>query len=371
MKKRISALLILFCIIFSFCSFASVSVDYTYSESVTSGTIRYVSQISTSDVFYPDYWGKFAGYAHNECGTASISMALSAIGIDKTPEDLGNYWISKGYTWGVPFSTVLSDVPQAQGGETYDFEMAFKRYIDGGGAYSPVIIYFTAATNPNRTGNRHFVVVTEKNEDGSYNAVNPSDKDMLNLRIDKNSYGTLSLKVFGKKGTTQGDVTEYEFRSAQYYNPNFVAPETKPEIKEDTATNEETPKEETLKEETKKVPAISRPDLVFPIGKEASDATALPSNVPELRFLDTGDDTYTLHIRKATSEGKDAPFNDSEETLTILTFTIGDGFTVRNQDGTISVFLKDGLSLGYLYRFYVKCPNGTGSTLSAYGIAAY
>ncbi len=350
MKKRISALLVLFCFIFSFCSFANTPVypDYTYSENVTPGTIRYVSQIRSSDVFYPEYWGRFAGYAYNECGTASISMALSAIGIDKTPEDLGNYWISKGYTWGVPFSTVLSDVPLAEGGETYNFEMAFNRYMEGNGAYSPVIIYFTAATNPNRTGNRHFVVVNEKNEDGSYNAVNPSDKSTLNLRIDKTQGGSLFVKVFGKKGTTQGYITEFDFRSAQYYNPNFVAPT-----------------------EEKKEEVIPCPDLVFPIATDVKEATHLPSNVPEIRFLDTGDDTYTLYVRKATAEGKDAEFDASEESLSVLTFTIGDGFTARNQDGTISVFLKDGLSLGYLYRFYVKCPKGTGSILSTYGIAEY
>ncbi len=351
MKKRILGLLLLFSFIFSFSAFAScpILIDYSYSETVTPGTLRYVSQIRSSDTFYPAYWGRFAPWAYNECGTASISMALSAIGIDATPEDLGNYWISKGYTWGVPFSTVLSDVPNAQGGETYNFEMAFKRYMEGGGAYSPVVIYFTAATNPNRTGNRHFVVVTEKNEDGSYNAVNPSDKNILNLRIDKAQGGSLFLKVFGKKGTTQGYVSEFDFRSAQYYNPNFVAPE-KEEIKEEV---------------------IPCPDLVFPMATDIKEATHLPSNVPEIRFLDTGDDTYTLYVRKAVEEGKDAEFDSSEETLTVLTFTIGDGFTARNQDGTISVFLKDGLSLGYLYRFYVKCPKGTGSTLSTYGIAEY
>ncbi len=352
MKKRFFAFLVLFCFILSFYSYAITPVypDYTYSETVTPGTIRYVSQIRSSDVFYPEYWGRFAGYAYNECGTASISMALSAIGIDKTPEDLGNYWISKGYTWGVPFSTVLSDVPLAQGGETYDFEMAFKRYMEGGGYYSPVIIYFTAATNPNRTGNRHFVVVNEKNEDGSYNAVNPSDKSILNLRIDKTQGGSLFVKVFGKKGTTQGYITEFDFRSAQYYNPNFVPP---------------------VKEEEAKEEVIPCPDLAFPMATDVTEATSLPSDVPEIRFLDTGDDTYTLYVRKAASEGKEAEFDNAEETLTVLTFTIGDGFTARNQDGTISVFLKDGLSLGYLYRFYVMCPKGTGSTLSAYGYAEY
>ncbi|MDO5478310.1 MAG: hypothetical protein Q4G23_04010, partial [Clostridia bacterium] len=225
MKKRLLCLVSAIILILSIGINANVSVNYSYSETVTPGTIRYVSQIRSSDVYYQDYWGRFSPWAHNECGTASVSMALSAIGVAKTPLELGEYWISRGYTWGKPFSTVLNDVPGASGGETYDFFGSFERYANGDGSYSPVIIYFTAATNPNRTGNRHFVVVTEKNEDGSFNAVNPSDKATLNLKIEKTEGGSLFVTVYGRKGTTSGYISEQDFRSAQYRNTALIKPE--------------------------------------------------------------------------------------------------------------------------------------------------
>ncbi len=350
MKKRLFCLISAFILIFTAYSSAiePLTVDYNYSAEVTPGVIRYVSQIRSSSTYQQDYWGRFSPWAHNECGTASVSMALSAIGINKTPLDLGNYWISKGYTWGVPFSTVLNDVPLASGGETYDFFGAFNRYIEGDGSYSPVIIYFTAATNPNRTGNRHFVVVFEQKEDGSFNAVNPSNNNLLNLRIEKTSGGSLYVTVYGHKGTTSGYISEYDFRSAQYYNPNFVP----------------APKEEPVEEV---LPEIITPEFMFPASLLPECPTIIASDLSEIRFTDTGCDTYTLYYRRAALPGAAAEFNDDYSAA--LTFTVGDGLIARNDDGTISVFIPEGLEKGFLYRFFVADANGVSSLLSTYGIA--
>ena len=363
MKKRLFCFITAFIFIFSLSSFAiePVTPDYSFSTEVTSGTIRYVSQIRSSDKFYQDYWGRFSAWAHNECGTASVSMALSAIGINKTPLDLGNYWISKGYTWGVPFSTVLNDVPLASGGETYDFFGAFDRYINGDGSYSPVVIYFTAATNPNRTGNRHFVVVYEKNEDGSFNAANPSNNDILNLKIEKTQGGSLYVTVYGHKGTTSGYISEYDFRSAQYHNPNFVPP-----VKDEVTVAEEAVTEEVIAEEEPEA-KIATPEFLFPSSTTADSPTAIASDLCEIRFKDSGSDTYTLYYRRAVAPGTKAEFDDTN--LKTLTLTIGEGLIARNDDGTISIFIPEGLDQGFLYRFFVTDQSGVSSLLSTYGIA--
>ena len=352
-------------------------MDYNYSETVTPGVVRYVSQIRSSDVYYQNYWGRFSPWAHNECGTAAVSMALSAIGINKTPLDLGNYWISKGYTWGNPFSTVLNDVPEATGGETYDFFASFDRYINGDGSYSPVIIYFTAATNPNRTGNRHFVLVTEKKEDGSFNAVNPSNKSMLNLKIEKTSGGSLYVTVYGHKGTTSGYISEYDFRSAQYHNPSFVKPAEKevPTEEAGTTPEETAPQSENPEDATKVAEAelpeendtVVTPEFLFPASIYPSAPTALSYDFCEIRFKDTGCDTYTLSFRRATVPGADAPFND--EHAKAITATVGEGLIARNNDGTMSLFIPDGLEQGYLYRFFISDANGVSCTLITYGLA--
>ena len=387
MKKRLLCLISAVILILSVSVNAAVLVDYNYSESVTPGTVRYVSQIRSSDVYYQDYWGRFSPWAHNECGTASVSMALSAIGINKTPLDLGNYWISRGYTWGNPFSTVLNDVPGATGGETYDFFASFDRYINGDGSYSPVIIYFTAATNPNRTGNRHFVVVTEKKEDGSFNAVNPSNKAMLNLKIEKTSGGSLYVTVYGHKGTTSGYISEYDFRSAQYHNPNFVKPaaEEVPPAEAAPATEETVAAEEVITEEAQgteeataqtentEAPAneqespVITPEFLFPASLDASAPTHLSFDFCEIRFADTGCDTYTIYYRRADNPGTGATF--TEVTAKAITATVGEGLIARNNDGTMSLFIPGGLIEGYMYRFFVSDANGVSCTFATYGIA--
>ena len=64
-------------------------IEYGYSSSVTCGTVRYISQVASDSYFYSSYWpssnfGYYVG-ASVECGTASMSMALSYIGVNKPP----------------------------------------------------------------------------------------------------------------------------------------------------------------------------------------------------------------------------------------------------------------------------------------------
>ena len=60
---------------------AAPKIQYSYSSSVTCGTIRYISQKTGSKYFNWSYWpaNSFGEYSSPgwECGTCSISMALS------------------------------------------------------------------------------------------------------------------------------------------------------------------------------------------------------------------------------------------------------------------------------------------------------
>ena len=92
-------------------------VEYTQNSGVKTGTVRYICQVPAyTDLFCPEYWGSYVGYANHECFTACISMALSYLGIDATPGALGDYWRSGGH-YGTPFATTPEDV--AFSGATY------------------------------------------------------------------------------------------------------------------------------------------------------------------------------------------------------------------------------------------------------------
>lgn len=194
-----------------------IKVNYSQEEDTVPGEVRYVSQIGGNEFYYEDYWGEYAPYSSGECGTACISMALSYLGIDKTPKELGDYWILKGYTEGVPFSTVFGDVPEATGGHSYDFFTAYERYENEEG-FSPVIIYFTKELNPYQSGNRHFVLVTDFLGDGKYSAVDPASSERLTVKIVKDEDGELSVSLKAKSGEElSGKMTQYQLSSAQYY----------------------------------------------------------------------------------------------------------------------------------------------------------
>lgn len=255
-KKKAAKMLCIFSAILSagVPSYAKdIKVNYSHEEEAVFGEMRYVAQISESEFYYEDYWGEYAPYSSNECGTACISMALSYLGIDKTPKELGDYWIQRGYTEGEPFSTVFTDVPGATGGHSYDFFKAFDRYENEEGV-SPVIIYFTKEINPYQTGNRHFVLVTDCLGDGKYSAVDPASPDRLTVKIEKNEEDSFLVSLTAKNGEElSGTVTEYQLCSAQYYidadsKKKTALPEDNTVKTEDTKISEKET-EHNLKEE--------------------------------------------------------------------------------------------------------------------------
>ena len=115
------------------------NVEYNYSSGVSVGTIRYISQITTQSYFNWNYWptNSFGGYISpgSECGTASISMSLSYIGMNITPKfilEANNGYTSFGSNWGGA---------QAKSCLYTNLKTAFENYLTGNGKYSPPIIH--------------------------------------------------------------------------------------------------------------------------------------------------------------------------------------------------------------------------------------
>lgn len=181
-------------------------IEYAQTDETPVGTIRYVSQIPDEGYngFYSAYWGRYENYARSECYTASISMALSYIGINATPLALGDYWLSKGYTGGTPFATTEEDV-DAFGAQCLElpFAQAMDNYLNGGGKYSPPILHLN-----NYSARGHFVVVVGKVSDTVYVVLDPAA-----------STHTWNITIQGNSATHPHGVERSLEDATQYYNP--------------------------------------------------------------------------------------------------------------------------------------------------------
>ena len=155
-------------------------IEYGYSGTVTCGTVRYISQVTSDSYFYSSYWpssnfGYYAG-ASSECGTASMSMALSYIGVNKTPKDIlvaNNGATVFSYGWG---------------GSTYksvgasSLTTAMNNYINGGGKYSPPVIHI-----PGYSAAGHYVVVVGQISAGKYQILDPWQRACTTMTVSGSS----------------------------------------------------------------------------------------------------------------------------------------------------------------------------------------
>lgn len=193
MKKRILGLLLAFCMLAGLIPQISLNaqavevlpaapnpgVEYGEVEQVRAGTIRYVSQLSYMDTFYPSYWGDYADAAGHECYTACISMALSYIGANATPQVLGDYWLAQGYTGGYPFATTPHDVAEFHATcSELPLGLAVANYQTGSGKYSPPILHLTTYS-----ANGHYVVLAGQMSDTVYLAIDPADDTPWRISI--------------------------------------------------------------------------------------------------------------------------------------------------------------------------------------------
>lgn len=188
------------------------SAEYKYSPDVSCGTLRYISQVSGEPAFYSEYWGVWEGQAGSECLSASMSMALSYIGVNITPKDIldcGGGITRAEATWGgAPCSTI-------------DVATAIDNYINGDGKYSPPIIHLNSYS-----GYGHYVVLAGQISPTEYQVLDPSISEVWNIRFDGN---TVTYTVYN---STYTDTVTTAY---QYYNSKASLPPTLEELQEEIA----------------------------------------------------------------------------------------------------------------------------------------
>lgn len=156
------------------------NIEMNYSETVKSGTIRYISQIPTNTYFNSKYWpsSAFGGYTSswNECGTSCISMALSYLGLNYTPKKILE--ANNGYTYfdgwkGATYCTYSAS----------NLSTAIDKYLNGNGQYSPVVVHLDYGS----TGNGHYVMIIDKVSSNVYKFVDPADSTVREYTINGTS----------------------------------------------------------------------------------------------------------------------------------------------------------------------------------------
>ena len=173
------------------------NVNTSYTTSTPCGTVRFISQISSSQYFYSSYWGSWASQAGIECGTASISMALSYVGVNKTPNDILTPY--SGTTYFCPPSG-------SWGGTQYltpSFTTAMNDYLNGNGKYSPPIIHFPNGT---LTSAGHYAVVIGKISSNQFYIADPA-------------YNIGTITINGNNWNYKGASGSID-QVRQYYNAN-------------------------------------------------------------------------------------------------------------------------------------------------------
>ncbi|MBQ3215261.1 MAG: hypothetical protein IJB11_03995, partial [Oscillospiraceae bacterium] len=185
------------------------NINYNYSSTVTCGTIRYISQVSSDSYFYSSYWpsstfGYYTGPSV-ECGTASISMSLSYIGINKTPDDIlsaNNGATVFGTGWGG--STYKSYSASA-------LATATDNYINGAGKYSPPVIHI-----PGYSSAGHYVVVIGRSGT-TYQILDPWQRAVTSMTVSGAS------ATYSKYGYTTYDTID---QIHQWYNSSATIDST-------------------------------------------------------------------------------------------------------------------------------------------------
>ena len=199
----------------------TVTVKYSKSvQSVSRGSIRHIAQMkSYSSYWNPDYFGKFESVASSECQTTSISMALSYLGVNMTPADLGQYWQDKYGGSGADFTTMPGDVNGTATATTSgDFNTLYNRYETGGASYSPVIIHLNSYSSDG-----HYVVVAGRTSTNTYTVVDPAQDNTWSINISKNSSGNYNIS-YTKNGSNKSEtVSSSGMYCKQYYKAGSVS----------------------------------------------------------------------------------------------------------------------------------------------------
>ncbi|MBR3929077.1 MAG: RICIN domain-containing protein [Clostridia bacterium] len=152
-------------------------IEYEENANVECGTIRYVCQDSgKKNFFISNYWGpKWKSRAGSECGTACVSMALSYVGVNKTPKDI----LDLGYKETGEPETFWDKWAPAKMRTPKSIEEGMRNYINGNGRYSPVIVHFRKGSYSN---NGHYVCLVGKDSSGNYLVCDPWKTSIWTLK---------------------------------------------------------------------------------------------------------------------------------------------------------------------------------------------
>lgn len=191
-----------------------------HSSDVTSGRIRYVDQTSNLE---ENGWGntinrpKGDGHPGWQCNSACESMALSYLGIDREPgtlapigsDELGglevaSMWETKTEYWTSPDGRTVR-VENFMGCNMDDINARVSNYkLDcNQGNTAPVMIHYVNG------GKMHWVLLTGKNEDGTFNVIGPGGAGERGTTVTIDSYGNITGASISHGG---GKIDQY----AQY-----------------------------------------------------------------------------------------------------------------------------------------------------------
>lgn len=217
-------------------------LEYEYTENVTCGTIRYVSQNPSSVQYKAAYWGNYS--ASSECLTANISMALSYVGANVTPQNILDY--NRSTIWKRNWGGITSYAET-----TLDVAMA--NYINGAGKYSPPILHLTGDNCGYSRG--HYVLVVGKVAENQYEVIDP----YCDVYNQPTWQITIADDVVNYALSSGSRICSSPLSSAyQYYNANAVIGQ------QAAPTASETPDDEANEQEAESQEPATIADANFP-----------------------------------------------------------------------------------------------------------
>lgn len=174
-----------------------------YASGVSEGTVRYVSQLNEVE---SNGWGKYAWKAGMECTTACISMSLSCIGVDASPEEILDYSSQTvlASTYGIDEITAsdLTSIRLPAEDAFVRLEEMLERYeSDMENTVSPPLLYFS--------GNGHyhaFIIIGEAEEENQYLTVDPTIAGVHSVSISEEGEITTEEEGYLERYTNSGEV---------------------------------------------------------------------------------------------------------------------------------------------------------------------
>lgn len=142
-----------------------------YENGVSAGSVRYVSQLNEPE---NNGWGKYAWKAGMECTTACISMSLSYLGIDASPEQILDYSsktvLASTYGIGEIAASDLTSIRLPAKDAFAKLEEMLERHESAEeDSVSPPLVYFSGS------GHYHaFLVIGKGEDDIHYLTVDPA-----------------------------------------------------------------------------------------------------------------------------------------------------------------------------------------------------